>query len=269
MTMRLLITGASGHIGGVLSTRLHDEYDIRGLDLRPPEGDVDAAIGGDFIVGDCSDPEVANRAVEGVDAVVHLAGIATETDLPAILSTHVETTAALLDAMVSHGVDRMVYASSNHAVGMTARSALLTNDVAPRPDTFYGVGKVAAEGLLSLYADRFGISSVAMRIGSFLERPETRRGLSTWLSYDDCARMVRAALTADVVGVATIYGISNNTDAWWDLAPGRALGYHPQDDAAAFAATIPTRAEDDIEGARVGGPLTTKEFHLPAFGKSR
>jgi len=267
--VRILLTGASGHIGSVLTARLHDEHSIRGVDLRPPEGSVREAIGSDFIVGDCADPALAARAVEGVEAVVHLAGIATETDLPAILNTHVETTAALLDAMVNHRVNRMVYASSNHAVGMTPRCELLGIGVPPRPDTFYGVGKVAAEGLLSLYADRHDISSVAMRIGSFLERPQTRRGLSTWLSYDDCTRMVRASLTADIEGVATIYGISNNTDAWWDLMPGRALGYHPQDDAATFASAIPPRPEDDIEGARVGGPLATSAFGLPPFGEAR
>ena len=108
------------------------------------------------------------------------------------------TTAALLDAMVLHGVPRMVYASSNHAVGMTPAGGLLGVDARPRPDTFYGVGKVAAEALLSLYADRYGISSVALRIGSFEPVPTTRRHLATWLSPADCLRMVEAALTARV-----------------------------------------------------------------------
>ncbi len=296
--MRVLITGASGHIGSVLSKRLGDGHALRGLDLRLPDRAVEAAEPGeagevvdpgkagevgepgeaaaqasqtghiDFLVGDCSDPAVADRAVRGVDAVVHLAGVATEADLPTILRTHVETTAALLDAMVNHGVHRMVYASSNHADGMAPRSASLSHDTPTRPDTFYGVGKVTAEALLSLYADRHGISSVAMRIGSFLERPETRRNLSTWLSYGDCVRMVRAALTAEVDGVAIIYGISNNTDAWWDLEPGRAIGYHPEEDAANFADSIAARPEDDIEGARVGGPFSTKQFDRSAFGES-
>ena len=89
--------------------------------------------------------------------------------------------------------------------------------------------------MLSLYADRYGIDAVACRIGSFLPVPETTRNLSTWLSHDDCVRMVEAALTATAPGFAVLYGISANTRAWWDLEPGRALGYHPQDDAEEFA----------------------------------
>ena len=259
--MRVLITGAAGHIGSVLTGGLATEHELRGLDLVQP----DFAFPGEFTIGDCADPSVAAAAVNGVDAVVHLAGVPSESPLPTILHGHVIGTAALLDAMAQSGARRMVYASSNHAVGMTPRNEVIGPGTPPRPDTFYGVGKVAAEALLSLYADRYGISSVAMRIGSFLERPETRRALSTWLSYDDCVRMVRASLRADFDGVRVIYGISANTDAWWDLQAGHALGYEPVDDAAAFAADIPDRPEDEAEAARVGGPFATDLYDRRPF----
>ncbi len=112
--MRVLITGAAGRIGSVLSAGLEGSHDVRGLDLQAPERNFAAG----FVEGDCADPDVAAGAVDGMDAVVHLAGIPTESDLPTILHGHVETTAALLDAMVQRGVGRMLYASSNHAVGM-------------------------------------------------------------------------------------------------------------------------------------------------------
>ncbi len=260
--MRVLITGAAGHIGTVLAHQLSDSHELRGLDLRP----APQSWPGEYVVGDCADPAIADRGVDGVDAVVHLAGVANELSLPSILHGHVESTAAVLDAMVQHGVRRMVYASSNHAVGMTPRSDPVTTSTLPRPDSFYGVGKVASEALLSLYADRHGISSVAMRIGSFRERPSTRRSLATWLSYDDCVAMVQAALTADIDGYVPIYGISANRDAWWDLEPGRALGFEPRDDAAAFEDSLEARPEDEAEAAYVGGPFAAGAVVRRPFG---
>jgi uronate dehydrogenase len=269
--MRVLVAGAAGSIGTVVCSGLVDRgYDVVGLDRAvEPEGFI-----GPWFTADCADPDAVQAVFAelahsgGVEAVVHLAGYPTEGALPLELESHVVTTGALLDAMVAHGVPRMVYASSNHAVGRTPRSDLLTVDVPPRPDTFYGVAKVAAEALLRLYVDRYGIDAVMTRIGSFLPQPETRRALSTWLSHDDCVRMVEAALTAPDPGFAVIYGISANTRAWWDLEPGRALGYHPQDDAERFADQVeagePT-ADDEVEAAHVGGPFVTERFYRPAL----
>jgi uronate dehydrogenase len=262
--MRVLITGVSGRIGSVLAAGLERSHDVRGLDVQEPDRTFRAGV----VVGDCADPDVAARAVDGMDAVVHLAGVPTESDLPTTLHTHVETTAALLDAMVQSGVRRMAYASSNHAVGMTPRSPLVGVDVRPRPDSFYGVGKVAAEALLSLYADRYGITAIAMRIGSFLPAPETRRHVETWLSHDDCVRMVEAALRADVEGFHVIYGISANRDGWWDLGPGRALGYEPLDDGSTAFPGIPHRAEDEFEAARVGGDFARSDFDRRPFERN-
>ena len=184
------------------------------------------------------------------------------------VTSHVVTTAALLDAMVERDVTRFVYASSNHAVGRTPRRDLLTEDARPRPDTFYGVGKVAAEAVMSLYADRYGVDAVACRIGSFLAEPETARHLATWLSHDDAVRMFEAALTATSPGFAVLYGISANTRAWWDLGPGRALGYDPRDDAEEFADRIAARVEDESDAAHVGGPFATEEFYRPALDRA-
>jgi len=269
--MRVLVTGAAGSIGSVVCRGLVDRgYDVVGLDrMVEPEG-----FAGTWFTADCADPDALAAVFDqgagaGVlDAVVHLASIPNEASLPEILASHVVTTGALLDAMVEHGVNRMVFASSNHAVGRTERTDLLGTDVRPRPDTFYGVGKVAAEALLSLYVDRYGIDAVALRIGSFLPQPESRRHLSTWLSHDDAVRMVDACLTTPDPGFAVIYGISANTRAWWDLEAGRALGYSPQDDAEQFAAAVedrPATEDDEVESRHVGGPFVTEAFFRPAL----
>ena len=259
---KVLLTGSSGAIGTALSEGLPAlGHEVVGLDL-PGKG---AALS-----VDCTDPAAVDEAVGEVrpDAVIHLAGIPTESSLPDALSSHVLSTGALLEAMRRHGVPRIVYASSNHAVGRTPRSVLLGADTHARPDTYYGVGKVAAEALLHLYVDRYGIDAISTRIGSFLEKPTTRRQLSTWLSPADTLRMFDAALTAPSPGFAVIYGISANSRGWWDLAPGRALGYDPQDDSEAYAAEVEAEPETDVDraqGAHVGGPFATDEFDRPAF----
>ncbi len=268
--MRVLVTGAAGSIGRVLVTGLESAgHDVVGADLL----DDPAKGGRRWHRVDAVHPADVRRAVaaQPLDAVVHLAGVPDEADLPAALESHVHTTGALLDAMVESGVTRIVYASSNHAVGRTPHQegAPLGVDVRPRPDTFYGVGKVAAEALLSLYADRYAIDAVSCRIGSFLPRPERRRHLATWLSHEDCVRMVEAALTAPSPGFAVLYGISANTRGWWDLGPGRALGYEPRDDAEAYAADIAATDADDHDDAFVGGPFAGPAFYRPSMPERR
>lgn len=260
--MKVLVTGAGGSIGQTLIRGLPDlGHELRGFDLvADPSGGC--SLG--WVVGDCLDPAAVGQAVAGVDAVVHLAGHPDESSLPASLESHVHTTGRLLDAMVMHGVQRMVYASSNHAVGLTTRTDLLTTTVRPRPDTFYGVAKVAAEALLSLYADRHDIRTTALRIGTFEEQPGTVRALSTWLSPDDAVRMFDAAIRSSTPGADLYYGISANTRGWWDLDPGRRSGYEPLDDAETFANLVEARSQDDAEAAYVGGPLAT-DSSRPAF----
>lgn len=266
--MRVLVTGAAGSLGRAITVGLDGlGHEVVGLDLVPaPEGTTFP-----WHEADCADPDAVEAvfAEERLDAVVHLAGVPEELSLPDELTSHVVTTAALLDAMVAHDVPRLVYASSNHAVGRTPRAdGELTEHALPRPDTYYGVAKVAAEALMRLFVDRHGIDAVSCRIGSFLEEPTTLRNLSTWLSHADGLRMVEAALTTPAPGYAVLYGISANTRAWWDLEPGRRLGYEPQDDAEAYAARIEDRPEDEAEAEHVGGPFATAQFHRPALGGS-
>jgi uronate dehydrogenase len=270
----VLVTGAAGSIGRVVTVGLAARgHDLVALDRVPAPHGIDLP----WHTGDCADADevsavFAAQAAEGrpLEGVVHLAGLPDEASLPDSLTSHTVTTAALLDAMVEHGVSRLVYAGSNHAVGRTPRprDGELTVDHRPRPDTFYGVAKVAAEALMSLYADRHGLDVVSCRIGSFGPEPTTVRQLSTWLSHDDCVRMVEASLTAPAPGYAVLYGISRNTRAWWDLAPGRALGYDPQDDAEAFSSAIAARPEDEVETAFVGGPFVTGAFVRPALDRT-
>jgi uronate dehydrogenase len=254
--MRVAITGAAGHIGRCLVAGLAEAgHHVRGIDLvRPDEPWADQVVVGDVGTDDAALTEV----LTGADAVVHLAAIATETDFETALDTHVRLTHRVLERAHDLDVGRVVYASSNHAVGFTPRASVVPTETPIRPDGFYGVGKAAAEALCSLYHDRYGLAVACLRIGSFRERPTTRRELSTWLSYGDAVRLVDACLRAPDLGFAVVYGISNNTRAWWDLALGRAIGYRPVDDAEVWAEDIeavPPSDDDELDGRYVGGPF--------------
>jgi uronate dehydrogenase len=215
------------------------------------------------ITADLRDPEALATAMDGVDAVVHLAGIPQEASFPDILAANIDGSYRLYEAARVAGVRRVVYASSNHAVGFTERpvdGGTLPVETPQRPDTYYGLSKCFGENLASLYADRHGIETVSLRIGSCEAEPSTVRHLATWLSPGDCARLVHAALTAPLAGHTVVYGISANTRAWWDLAPARALGYQPQDDAEVFAAELIARfgklRPEEPEFRYVGGDFT-------------
>jgi uronate dehydrogenase len=264
---RVLVTGGSGSVGSALCAGLPAAgWTVRQVDRNPPR--VGPVGPHESVVAEVFDPAGLDRLLEGCVALVHLAAIPGEAPIEDIAASHIVGTAQVLEAARRSGIDRVVLASSNHAVGFTPRAEQVGADVRPRPDSFYGVGKVAGEALCSLYSDRFSIRTACVRIGTFRERPLTPRHLSTWLSPGDLVRLVDACLRAPDLSFSVVYGISANTRGWWDLEPGRQLGYHPQDDAEAYAddvlATSPDPLPDDPEHAFLGGGFT--QTALPMAG---
>ncbi|MCF3105019.1 NAD(P)-dependent oxidoreductase [Streptomyces roseoverticillatus] len=261
----VLLTGAAGRIGTHLRALLPAHgHRLRLLDIRPVPGEPDA------VTADLAEPaaggsEALRKALDGVDAVVHLAGIPVEAPFADILRANVEGTYRLYEAVREAGVRRVVLASSNHAVGFTPLPAEdgrpLPVETPHRPDTLYGLSKCFGEDLASLYRDRHGIETVSLRIGACFPEPTSVRMLSVWLSPGDCARLVHAALTAEDVGHTVAYGSSANTRAWWDLSSARALGYAPRDDSEPYApALLAAEAGTVPEGAGlVGGEFCGAE----------
>ena len=267
---RVLVTGAAGNIGRTACAGLAARgWKVRGLDKVSLEG-VDG-LADPPVVADIADAGAVRRAAEGMDAVVHLAAIATEAPFDEILDVNIEGTFHVFDAARRAGVARIVYASSIHAVGYVPRSALVTADVPPRPDTYYGVSKVFGEALGRLMVDRYGLEVVCLRIGRWKQYPTSVRELSIWISPADGVRLLAAALTAPGVGFAVVYGTSANTRAWLDLAPARALGYLSVDDAEEYADRIPGAHADpdrsDPEWVRLGGSFTGPGYDEPRLGR--
>ncbi|WP_214416063.1 NAD-dependent epimerase/dehydratase family protein [Sphaerisporangium fuscum] len=259
--MRILITGAAGGVGGLLRPRLAREGRVlRLLDIVP----LTPGPGEETMTADITDPEAMAKAVDGVDAVVHLGGHSLERPWADILQVNVNGTYVVLEAARRAGVRHVVLAGSNHAAGFHPAGAEAPDYLFPRPDTFYGVGKVALEALGSLYHDRYGMDVTCLRIGSCFERPRDVRMLATWLSPGDCARLVEAALAAE--GFHVVWGVSANTRRWWSLEEGRAIGYEPEDDAEVHAPELIAEHGEpdpgDLAHSRLGGSFCRPELDV-------
>jgi len=229
---RLLITGAAGALGAVLreglaplasTIRLTDRAEIG--EARPHEEIITAELG-DF--------DAVMNAVEGCDAIVHFGAAPMERPWEEILNSSIKGGYNVYEAARRHGIKRIVYASSIHAVGYVRREAGADTDIEHRPDTLYGLSKCFVEDLAKLYFDKFGIESALLRINSCYPEPEDRRHLATWLSYADLVRLVTRCLLAERVGWTVVYGISDNRERFFSNDKAAHLGYEPQDSAEEF-----------------------------------
>ena len=258
MTERILLTGAAGTIGAMLRPRLaRAGRTLRLLDVAP----LSAGDGEETVRASVSDLDAMVAACADVAAVVHLGGLSTEASWAEILEHNINGTYTVLEAARRAGVPRVVFASSNHAVGFVPMDEPVGDYAYPRPDTYYGVSKVAGEALGSLYHDRYGLDVVCLRIGACADRPWNERSLAIWLSPDDCGRLVAAALDAPAPGFRIVWGISANTRGTWPLAEARALGYEPRDDAEAYAGAVPPSS--DLEKRYLGGEFCSPDLDAP------
>ena len=200
-----------------------------------------------------------------MDAIIHLAGHSKEQPWQQILEVNIGGTYTVFEAARRRNVQRVIFASSTHAVGYTPLSGAEAPDyLYPRPDTNYGVGKIAGEAIGSLYADRYGMDVICIRLGASFSRPGYPRTLGRWLSPDDCARLLDACLTVANPGFRLVWGVSANTRRLLSLTEASRLGYQPQDDSEQFADDLVTEhgepAADDPALHFVGGDWLGPEF---------
>lgn len=260
---RILLTGAAGYLGGVLRP------DLRGLaktlrlsDLMPPQKAPGA--GEEYVRADLSDPAQVAAAMEGVDAVVHLGGVSVEADWEPILQANIIGTYNMFEAGRQAGVRRFVYASSHHAVGYYRRERQVGPEEPVRPDSRYGVSKVFGEAMGRLYADKYGMSVVAQRIGVARPQPQNPRGLIAWLSERDYVQLTLRCLQAPNIHFLVVYGVSANDGNLWRNPGAEAIGFHPQDNGAVYTqevlAAFPAEAEPEFERPFHGGWFCGMEF---------
>jgi uronate dehydrogenase len=222
---RILLTGAAGGIGTRLRKILKPAYpELRLSDVKQP-----ADLRGDeeFVPAELARFEDVERVVDGMDGVIHLGGFSGEGPWETILQSNIVGCYNLFEAARRKGVKRIVFASSNHAVGFYPRHHHIGVDVAVRPDSRYGVSKAFGEALGALYADKHGLRVLCLRIGNVGEVPIDKRRLAIWLKPEDLAQLIHIGLEHPDLRFEIFYGSSWNERGWWDNHRAYAYGYRP------------------------------------------
>lgn len=259
---KIVLTGAAGRLGSYLReplTKLANE--LVSTDISDNIGDLYA--GESYVQADLVSLEQMEAVIKGADMVVHFGAIGDEAPFETLLGPNFIGAYNVWEAASRHGVRRVVYASSVHAVGMHSRTDGIDLNAPHKPDTFYGLAKCFAEDLASMYWDKRGLESVCMRIFSCAQ-VNNARALGTWLSYDDLIHLVEQSVNTPVTKFTVVYGISNNDRCPVDNSKAAFLGYKPKDNAEQFAEQVlaDTPAVDlhDPEHLYLGGPFASVEL---------
>ena len=146
--------------------------------------------------------------------ILHFGGVSVEKPFEEVLGPNIRGLYHIYEAARREGA-RVLFASSNHAIGFHERSVPLDDDCQFMPDGYYGLSKVYGEGMGRLYWYKHGVESVLVRIGSCFPEPTEERMLSTWLSYADLCRLCERATLAPRTGCCVIWGASNNSRSFW------------------------------------------------------
>lgn len=249
--MEIAITGADGTVGEqALAAFEGTDHTVTPITHDESE-DLESEV------ADVTNPDRVGEVLAGQDAVIHLAANPSpEADWGALNEVNVDGTYNVYEAAVENDLDRVIFASTNHvshmynAVSPDEPESLIEDpdvidpDDPPRPDSYYGVSKVAGEALGSYYADLHGLKVVNLRIGWLMDRSDleetqddterrARFARAMWLSPDDCRNAIRGATTASLSeNPVTVNVVSANDDRYLSLTHTiRGIDYRPRDNA--------------------------------------
>ncbi|MCU0828180.1 MAG: NAD-dependent epimerase/dehydratase family protein [Tabrizicola sp.] len=177
--MRVTITGAGGFLGGRLAHVLAADARVTALRLVDHAGLPDLP-GAERLIGDLCAPDLRAWAIEGADAVIHLAAIpggAAEADPALAQRVNLDATMGLMQALRGSKV-RFVFASTVAVLG-DALPDVVTDETPPAPTLLYGAQKAMVEVLLATYARRGWLDGVALRPAGIVARGGADAGLKT------------------------------------------------------------------------------------------
>jgi uronate dehydrogenase len=264
----ILVTGAAGGIGTSLRKLLKGAYpNIRWSDIKKPDN---LAADETFVAADLSKMADVEKVVAGIDGIVHLGGYSIEGPWDTILNANIIGCYNIFEAAYRANVKRIVFASSNHAVGFYPRSQKIGVNVTVHPDSRYGISKAFGEAVGAFYSDKHGLRVTCLRIGNFGEAPLDKRRLSIWLKPEDLVQLVRIGLDHPDIKFEIFYGASDNVDMWWDNSNARRFGYKPAGKAEQFVAQAMEAQKklppDPIGDRFQGGPFCSAEYDADKRG---
>lgn len=223
--MKVLMTGAAGGVARMTRPMLRELYpDLLLSDVKRPD---DLRNDETFAPADLTDMAAVEAITKGVDGVIHLGGVSVERPWDEILPANIIGCHNLFEAARRNGVKRVIFASSNHAIGFYPRTRRIDTDKAVRPDGYYGVSKAFGEAIGALYAYKHGLRVTSLRIGNVDYKPVDLRRLSIWLHPEDLVQLFVIGLEHPDVRCEIFYGVSNNARSFWDNRRAHELGYEP------------------------------------------
>jgi uronate dehydrogenase len=259
---RIVFTGAAGGIGTMTRPLLAAHYP--GLVLSDKVAPKDLEPGEKFVAADLTRPSEVAALVAGAHSILHFGGYSVEGPWDAILQANIIGCYNLFEAARAAGVRRVIFASSNHAIGFYPRARRIGSDLTVRPDSRYGVSKAFGEALGAMYSDKHGMSVTCLRIGNVGPLPIDVRRLSIWISPEDLVQLLRIGLEHPDIRYEIFYGASDNAASWWDNSRAHALGYHPtgrSEDHRAHAEAEQKKLPSDPVGDQFqGGTFCSLEF---------
>jgi uronate dehydrogenase len=256
----VLLTGASGALGRVLTRALSQRgWTLRLTDIAPFPDSLPQ--GARFTQANVEDGVTLLRLAEGCAAILHFGGVSVERPFEEVIGPNIRGLYHVYEAARRERA-RVVFASSNHAIGFHERTETIDDNCQFRPDGFYGLSKAYGELMGRLYWDKHGIESVSIRIGSSFPEPVDERMLATWLSYADLAWLIARCVLAEKTGCSVIWGASKNARmTWWGSDARQKLGWEPEDSADGFAAQVAGKTSGDPVAERYqGGGFTAMDY---------
>ncbi len=250
----VLLTGAAGSIGTALLNCLGNKYHFRCLDIKPVEDQED------MIISDILDFDALFNAMEGMEAVIHLAtkpGF--DRSWQDVYSNGIGGTYNVFEAARRARVKKVIFASSAAVLGWAEmqQGKRSSPDMPVHPNSLYGVGKAFGELLARYYVETYDMSIICLRIGSFhvnQPNPQIFQGdfLKAWCSPDDLAQLVSRCLEKDKLGFQVFYGVSDNKRRVWDIDNARRLvGYRPKSNAEDFIKASKGMGKKDLTPGQI------------------